>query len=83
MQCSAVNVLRAQRAPCRAPLRQQTVVRPTQQLLFPQGELVSRQEVSAAHRAAETLHVVHVVPGSHDQIAAAEAHIALCAFDAK
>lgn len=83
MQRSGVNVPRAERAPRRGPLHQQTVIRPTQQLVVPQGELVPGQEVSTAHRAPKALHVIYVVPGSHHQVAAAEAHVALCAFDAK
>lgn len=83
MQRSAVNVAGAQRAPGRGPLHQQTVVRPTQQLVVPQGELVPGQKVSAAHRAAETLHVIDVVPSPHHQVAAAEAHVTLCTLDAK
>lgn len=83
MQRSGVNVPRAQRAPGRGPLHQQAVIRPTQQLVVPQRELVPGQEVSAAHRAPETLHVIHVVPSPHHQVAAAEAHVTLCALDAK
>ena len=78
-----MDVPGAQRAPCGGPLHQQAVVGPTQQLVVPQRELVPGQEVPAAHRAPKTLHVIHVVPGSHHQVAAAEAHVALCAFDAK
>lgn len=83
MQRSGVNVPRAQRAPCRAPLHEQAVIRPAQQLVIPQRELVPRQEVSATNRAPKTLHVIHVFPSSHHQVAAAEAHVALCTFDAK
>ncbi len=78
-----VDVCGADGASCGAPLQQQAVVRPAQQLVFPQGELVSRQQLPAAHRAPKTLHVIDVVPGSHHQVAAAEAHVALCAFDAE
>lgn len=83
MQRSAVDGPRAEGAPRGGPLHQQAVVRPAQELLFPQRELVPRQEVSAAHRAAETLHVIDAVPSAHHQVAAAEAHVALGTFDAK
>lgn len=65
---------------CRTPLHQQAVVRPAQQLLFPQGELVPRQQLPAAHRAAKAFDVVHVIPGSHHQVAAAEPQVAFGAF---
>lgn len=83
MQRSGVNVPRAEGAPCRGPLHQQAVICPAQQLIVPQRELVSRQEVSTAHRAPETFHVIHVVSSPHHQVAAAEAHVTLCTFDAK
>ena len=83
MQRGGVDVPRAEGAPGGGPLRQQAVVRPAQQLVVPQRELVPGQEVSAANRAPKTLHVVHVVPSPHHQLAAAESHVALCAFDAK
>ena len=80
---AGVDVSRADGAAGGALLHQQAVISPTQQLLVPQGELVPRQELSAAHRAAETLDVIHVVPGPHDQVAAAEAQVAFGAFDAE
>lgn len=83
MEGSAVNAARAEGAPCGGPLQQQAVVRSTQELVFPQRELVPRQEVSAAHRATETLHVIDTVPGAHHQVAAAEAQVALGTLDAK
>lgn len=83
MQRSAVNVPGAQRAPGGGPLHQQAVVRPAQQLVVPQRELVPGQKVSAAHRAAETFHVIDIVPSPHHQVAAAEAHVTLCTLDAK
>lgn len=78
-----VDVSGADRASCGAPVQQQAVVRPAQQLVFPQGELVPRQQLPAAHRAPKTLDVVHVIPGSHHQIAAAESQVAFCAFYSK
>lgn len=78
-----MNAPRAEGAPCRGPLHQQAVIRPTQQLVVPQRELVPRQEVPAANRAPKTLHVIDVVPSPHHQVAAAEAHVTLCTFDAK
>ena len=74
---------RAEWAPCGGLLHQQAVVRSTQEFVFPQGELVPRQEVSAAHRAAKTLHVIDIVPSAHHQVAAAEAHVAFRTLDAK
>lgn len=74
---------RAERAPCGGPLHQQAVVCSTQELILPQGELVPRQEVSAAHRAPKTLHVIDIVPSAHHQVAAAEAHVAFRTLDAK
>lgn len=78
-----VNVSGADGASCGAPLQQQAVVGPAEQLFFPQGELVPRQQLSAAHRAPKTLDVVDVVPGSHHQIAAAESQVAFGAFYSK
>ena len=78
-----VDVSGADGASCGASLQQQAVVRPAQQLVFPQRELVSRQELPAAHRAPKALDVVHVIPGSHHQIAAAESQVAFCAFNSK
>lgn len=78
-----MNGSRAEWAPCGGPLHQQAMVRSTQELIFPQGELVPRQEVSAAHRAPKTLHVIDTVPSAHHQVAAAETHVAFCTFDAK
>lgn len=74
---------RAEGAPCGDPLHQQAVVRSAQELVFPQGELVPRQEVSAAHRAPKTLHVIDTIPSAHHQVAAAEAHVAFRTLDAK
>lgn len=78
-----MNGTRAEWAPCGGPLHQQAVVRSTQELIFPQGELVPRQEVSAAHRAPKTLHVIDIVPSVHYQVAAGEAHVAFRTLDAK
>lgn len=78
-----VDVSGADGTSCGAPLQQQAVVGPAEQLVFPQGELVSRQQLPAAHRAPEALDVVNVVPGSHHQIAAAESEVAFCAFYSK
>lgn len=52
-----------------------------EELVVPQRELVAGQELPAAHRAAEALQVVDVVPGAHHQVAAAEAGRALGALD--
>ncbi len=52
----------------------------TEQFLVPDGELVPGQKLPATHRAAETLDVIHTAPSSHDQITAAEAQSAFCAF---
>lgn len=73
----------AQGASSGAALQQQAVVGPAQQLFLPQGELVPRQQLSAADRAPETLDVVDVVPGSHHQVAAAESQVAFGAFYSK
>lgn len=78
-----VDVSRADRTSCGAPLQQQAVVGPAEQLFFPQGELVPRQQLSAAHGAPKTLDVVDVIPGSHHQIAAAESQVAFSAFYSK
>lgn len=78
-----VDVSGADGAACGAPLQQQAVVGPAEQLFFPQGELVPRQQLSAAHRAPKTLDVVDVIPGSHHQIAAAESQVAFGAFYSK
>lgn len=78
-----VDVSGADGASCGAPLQQQAVVGPAQQLVFPEGELVPRQQLPAAHRAAKTLDVVHVIPGSHHQVAAAESQVTFGAFYSK
>lgn len=78
-----VDVAGADGTSSRAPLQQQAVVGPAQELVFPQRELVSRQQLPAAHRTPKTLDVVHVIPGSHHQIAAAESQVAFCAFYSK
>ena len=78
-----MNIPRAEGAPRRGALHQQAMVSPAQQLVFPQRELVPRQKVSGAHRAPETLHVVHVVASSHHQVAAAEANVTFCTFNPK
>lgn len=75
-----VDVSGADGASCGAPLQQQAVVGPAQQLVLPQGELVPRQQLPATHRAAETLDVVDVLPGPHHQVAAAEPQVAFRAF---
>lgn len=64
-------------------LQQEPVVGPAQQLVLPQRELVARQQLAAAHGAAEALDVVDAVPRAHHQVAAAEAHAALRALDAE
>lgn len=66
-----------------APVQQQGMIGPAKQLVFPQGELVPRQQLSAAHRAPKTLDVIHVIPSSHHQIAAGESQVAFCAFYSK
>lgn len=78
-----VDVSGTDGASCGAPLQQQAVVCPAQQLLFPERKLVSRQQLPAAHGAPKTLDVVHVIPSSHHQIAAAESQVAFCAFNSK
>lgn len=83
MQRSGVNVPGTQRASCRGPIHQQAVIGLTQKLVVPQRELIPRQEVSAAHRAPKTLHVIHIASGPHHQVAAAEAQVTICTFDAK
>lgn len=81
MQRSAgVHVSGADGASCGAPLQQQAVVGPAKQLVLPQGELVPRQQLPAAHRAAEALDVVDVLARPHHQVAAAEAQVAFGAF---
>lgn len=78
-----VHVSGAPGAPRGAPLQQQAVVCPAQQLLFPQGELVALQQLPAAHRAPEALDVVHVIARPHHEVAAAEHQVAFGAFDAE
>lgn len=78
-----MNGSRAEWAPCGGLLHQQAVIRSTQELIFPQRELVPRQEMSAAHRATKALHVIDTFPSAHHQVAAAEAHVAFRAFNAK
>lgn len=73
----------AARAAGRGALQQEAVVGAAQQLVLPQRELVSREQLAAAHGAAEALDVVHAVPRPHHQVAAAEAHLALGALDAE
>lgn len=80
---AGVDVSRAERTSCGAPLQQQAVVGPAEQLFFPQGELVPRQQLSAAHGAPKTLDVVDVIPGAHHQIAAAESQVAFSALYSK
>lgn len=73
----------ATRAAGRSALQQEAVVGSAEQLVLPQRELISRQQLTAAHGAAEALDVVHAVPRPHHQVAAAEAHLALGALDAE
>lgn len=73
----------AARAVGRRALQQKAMVSAAEQLVLPQRELVAGQQLTAAHRAAETFYVVHAVPCPHHQIAAAEAHLALGALDAE
>lgn len=73
----------ATRAAGRSALQQEAVVGSAEQLVLPQRELISRQQLAAAHGAAEALDVVHAVPRPHHQVAAAEAHLALGALDAE
>lgn len=49
--------------------------------ILPQGEFVSRDELSAAGYTAETLDVVHLRAGTHHEVVLAEAYAALGAFD--
>lgn len=70
-------------AACSGALEQEAVVCAAEQLVLPQRELVPRQQLAAAHGAAEALDVVHAVPRPHHQVAAAEAHLALGALDAE
>lgn len=67
----------------RSALQQKAVVGSAEQLVLPQREFISREQLAAAHGAAEALDVVHAVPRPHHQVAAAEAHLALGAFDAE
>lgn len=80
MQGSRVNVSGAQRAIRGGSIQQQCMVGSTQQLVIPHRKLVPGQEVSTAHGAPETLHVIHTLPGSHHQVTAAEARLAFCTF---
>lgn len=76
-----VNVPGTDGAPGWSALHEQPVIRPAEQLLVPQRELISREQMSAAHRAPETLHVIHVIPGPHHQVTAAKTDVAFGAFD--
>lgn len=78
-----VDVSGTDGAPRGAPLQQHAVVRPAQQIPFLQGELVSRQQLPAAHRAPKALDVIDVIPSPHHQVAAAEAQVTFCAFYSK
>lgn len=73
----------ATRAAGRSALQQEAVVGSAEQLVLPQREFVSREQLAAAHGAAKALDVVHAVPRPHHQVAAAEAHLALGALDAE
>ncbi len=68
-------------APGWSALHQQPVVRPAEELLVPQRELISREQMPAAHRASKTLHVIDVIPGPHHQVTAAETDVTFGAFD--
>lgn len=72
----------ARAAGCSA-LQQEAVVSSAEQLVLPQRELVSREQLAAAHGASEALDVVHAVPRPHHQVTAAEAHLALGTLDAE
>lgn len=74
---------RAARAAGRSALQQEAVVGSAEQLVLPQRELVSREQLAAAHGAAEALDVVHAVPRPHHQVTAAEAHLTLGTLDAE
>lgn len=76
-----VNVSRTDGTPGWSALHQQPVIRPAEQLLIPQWELISRQQMSAAHRASEALHVIDVIPSPHHQVTAAETNVTFGAFD--
>lgn len=73
----------AARTAGRSTLQQEAVVGSAEQLVLPQRELVSREQLAAAHGASEALDVVHAVPRPHHQVTAAEAHLALGTLDAE
>lgn len=57
------------------------VVRPAEEPVLPQRELVSRNELTAAGHAAETFDVVNLGAGPHHEVVLAEADVAFGAFN--
>lgn len=57
------------------------VIGSAEQSVFPQRELVPRDELPAARHAAETFDVVDFGPGSHHEVVLAETDVAFCAFN--
>lgn len=57
------------------------VIGSTEEPVFPQGELVTRDELPAACNAAETLDVVDFGAGPHHEVILAEADVAFSAFN--
>lgn len=57
------------------------MIGPTEEPVLPQGELVPRDELSAAGHAAETLDVVDLGAGSHYEVVLAKTDVAFCAFN--
>lgn len=58
------------------------VVRPAEEAVLSQGELVPGDELAAAGHAAKALDVVHFGAGPHHEVVLAEADVALGALDA-
>lgn len=58
------------------------MVRPAEEAVLPQRELVAWDELAAAGHAAKALDVVHFGAGPHDEVVLAEADVALGALDA-
>lgn len=56
------------------------VVRPTEEPVLPQRELVSRDQLAAARHAAETLDVVNFGARAHNEVILTEAHVTLGAL---
>lgn len=57
------------------------VVSPTEEPVFPQSELVPRDELPAARNAAETLDVVDLGAGPHYEVVLGEANVAFSTFN--